>query len=151
MPLPYENATSGKDALNEIARTLEAFGASSFGSMEDYQTGDLIVQFAYRNRRVSLRANAKGYAEAWLRHHPWSSRRRYPEPEWRERALRQGRVAVYSILRDLIKAQITAIETGLLSFEAAFLGQIVLPSGETVHERITSEPERIGLPGREVG
>jgi hypothetical protein len=43
-------------------------------------------------------------------------------------------VAVYSILRDWIKGQVTAIETGILTFEGAFLGQILLPSGRTVLE-----------------
>lgn len=151
MSLPYENATSGKDALNEIARTLEAFGASSFGSMEDFAQGDLIIQFEYRGRRITARANAKGYAATWLRRNPWNSRRRITQREYEERALRQGRVAVYSILRDLIRAQITAVETGLLTFEAAFLGQIMLPGGETIYERVMSEPGRIGLPGLEGG
>ncbi len=43
-------------------------------------------------------------------------------------------VAAYSILRDWIKGQITAIETGVLSFEGAFLGQILLANGRTVIE-----------------
>jgi len=43
-------------------------------------------------------------------------------------------VAVYSILRDWIKGQVTAIETGILSFEAAFFAQVMLPNGRTVFE-----------------
>ena len=43
-------------------------------------------------------------------------------------------IAVYSILRDWIKGQVTAIETGILTFEGAFLGQILLGSGRTVLE-----------------
>ena len=46
-------------------------------------------------------------------------------------------VAVYSLLRDWIKGQVTAIECGILSFEGAFLGQILLPSGRTVLEHAT--------------
>ena len=52
------------------------------------------------------------------------------------RALQIGQTAVYSILRDWIKGQITAVEVGMLSFEGAFLGQLMLPTGETVLERI---------------
>jgi hypothetical protein len=48
-------------------------------------------------------------------------------------------VAVYSILRDWIKGQITAIQTGILSFEGAFLGQILLTSGKTVLEHVEAE------------
>jgi hypothetical protein len=35
--------------------------------------------------------------------------------------LRQGDVAVNSILRDWIKGQVTAVECGILSFEVVFL------------------------------
>lgn len=52
----------------------------------------------------------------------------------REKAMDVASVAVYSILRDWIKGQIMAIETGILSFEGAFLGQIMLPTGHTVLE-----------------
>jgi hypothetical protein len=54
------------------------------------------------------------------------------------------------ILRDWIKGQITAIETGILSFEGAFLGQILLPSGETVLERMT-QTGLLSLPKPEGG
>lgn len=47
-------------------------------------------------------------------------------------ALRVGSLAVYSILRDWIRGQVMAIETGILTFEGAFLGQIMLASGQTV-------------------
>lgn len=54
--------------------------------------------------------------------------------EHERKALEQGMVSIYSVLRDWIKGQITAVETGILSFEGAFLGQILLPSGRTVLE-----------------
>ena len=52
-------------------------------------------------------------------------------------AMQVASIAVFSILRDWIKGQITAIETGILSFEGAFLGQLMLPSGKTVLEAAT--------------
>jgi len=52
------------------------------------------------------------------------------------RVLQKGQIAIYSMLRDWLKGQCVAIETGMLSFDAAVLGQIMLPSGETVLERI---------------
>jgi hypothetical protein len=136
MPLPYENATTGKTAINEMQKILQGFGASSFGVMEEFDRGEVIVQFRWRERSVSIRASSKGYAAAWLKLHPWSSRRRVPLTDYERRALRIGQVAVYSILRDWIKGQVTAVEVGILSFEAAFLGQIMLRDGETVLERI---------------
>jgi hypothetical protein len=137
--LPYENATSGKNALLEMEKNLRAFGASRFGAMEDYDSGDLIVQFTWRNRDVSIRASGKGYAALWLTRHPWSYGMRTTKPDHERKALERGKVAIYSILRDWIKGQISAVETGILSFEGAFLGQIMLPSGETVLQRIEAE------------
>jgi hypothetical protein len=137
--LPYENATTGKAALAGIEKSLKAFGASKFGSMEDFDTGDLIVQFTWRSHNVTIRASGKGYAALWLKRHPWTYRMRKTRQQHEQHALDIGRVARFSILRDWIKGQITAVETGILSFEAAFLGQIMLTSGETVMERIERE------------
>lgn len=136
MPLPYENATSGKNAVAEMQSILRGFGASSFGVMEDFAAGTVIVQFEWRERRVSISASAKGYAAAWLRQHPWSPRVRASKIEHERKALQQAQVSVYSILRDWIKGQVTAVEVGMLSFEGAFLGQILLPTGESVLQRI---------------
>jgi hypothetical protein len=138
MPLPYENATSGKSAIGEMQKLLKTFGASSFGTMEDFAAGKVIVQFEWRERRVSIEASFKGYAAAWLRHHPHNPRyHRQSKVEYERRALSVGETAVWSILRDWIKGQLTAVEVGMLSFEGAFLGQILLPTGQTVFERIT--------------
>jgi hypothetical protein len=65
---------------------------------------------------VQIEASFEGYAAAWLRHHPYSPRMRITQAEYERRALEKGRVAVWSICRDLIKGQITAIETGILTF-----------------------------------
>lgn len=134
--LPYENATSGKAAVHDMQKILQTFGASSFGHMEDFDKGEVLVQFKWRERNVTIRASAKGYAAAWLRRHPWSYRMRGTKAEHERRALHIGQIAVYSILRDWIKGQITAVEVGMLSFEGAFLGQLMLANGETVLERI---------------
>lgn len=140
MPLPYENATTGKAAVDEMQRILRGFGATSFGVMEDFAKGEVMVQFTWRERRVSISANARGYAAAWLRHHPYNgSRRRITRQEHEQKALRQANVSVYSILRDWIKGQVTAVEVGMLSFEGAFLGQILLADGRTVLDRVTAD------------
>ena len=104
--------------------------------MENLDKGELLMQFEWRNRQGSIRASAKGYGAIWLRRRPHSRRMQTTKVECEPRALQKGQIAIYSILRDWIKGQITAVETGMLSFEAAFLGQIMLPSGETVLERI---------------
>lgn len=134
MPLPYENATSGERALGEIQKLLRGFGCNKFGSMIDDGDGTVLVQFEYRGRPVSVKASTKGYAAAWLKEHPYGARTRGTRQQHERKALDIASVAVYSILRDWIKGQITAVETGILTFEGAFLGQILLPTGRTVLE-----------------
>ncbi len=151
MTLPYSSATSGDKALGDLQKILRAFGCNRFGSMLDDDKGELLVQFSYRGRDISVKASSKGYAQAWLNQNPYSHRKRVTKTEWERRALEIGSIAIYSILRDWIKGQITAIETGVLSFEAAFLGQIMLPSGATVMEHVeqnkvlpTPDQKRLG-------
>lgn len=138
MSLPYENATSGAGALDEIRKVLTRFGCSRFGTMTDNELGELMVQFSYRGRDVTVKASYRGYAAAWLREHPYNpSRSRRSKIEHERRALDQAQISVCSVLRDWIKGQITAVEVGILTFEGAFLGQILLPSsGRTVLEAV---------------
>ena len=128
--LPYENATAGDKAIAECERILARFGCERFGTMTDNEGGFLNLQFDWRGRRVSVEASWKGYAALWLKAHPYSSRSRGRLVDHERKALEQAKVSVRSILRDWIKGQTMAIESGLLSFEAAFLGQMMLPSGE---------------------
>lgn len=136
--LPYESATSGERALREMQKLLRAFGCSKFGSMIDDAAGTLLVQFEYRGQPVSVQASTKGYAASWLRAHPHSSRSHSTLKQYQDKAMNIASMAVYSILRDWIKGQVAAIETGVLSFEGAFLGQLLLASGKTVLEHVTS-------------
>lgn len=134
MSLPYENATSGERALGDIQKLLRGFGCSKFGSMIDDGDGTVLVQFEYHGQPVHVKASTKGYAAAWLKEHPWTTRTKSTKVQHERKALDIASVAVYSILRDWIKGQITAIDTGILSFEGAFLGQLLLSSGKTVLE-----------------
>lgn len=136
MTLPYESATSGERALGEIQKLLRGFGCNKFGSMIDDSLGEVLVQFEFRGRQCSVKASIKGYAAAWLKEHPHSPRTRVTQAQHQKKAMDIASVAVYSILRDWIKGQITAIETGILTFEGAFLGQILLGTGKTVLEHV---------------
>jgi len=137
MALPYESSTSGERALGEIQKILRGFGCNKFGSMIDDVDGVVLVQFEYRGREISVKASIKGYAAAWLKaHKPKRSDRTNAQTRERERkAMQIASTAVYSILRDWLKGQITAIETGILSFDAAFMAQTMLPGkGMTMGE-----------------
>ncbi len=118
---------------------LKQFGCTKFATDEDFDTGELFIQFEHRGRMVSLTASAKGYAAAWLKENPWNSRRKTSKADHESKALDIGSTAVYSILRDWVKGQVTAIEIGMLSFDAAFLSHIMLPSGKRVIEHIEEQ------------
>lgn len=147
MTLPYENATSGERALGEIQKLLRGFGCNKFGSMIDDGDGTVLVQFEYRGRSISVKASINGYATAWLKEHPWGTRTRTTKDRHQSKAMGIASVAVYSILRDWIKGQITAIETGILTFEGAFLGQIMLPTGKTILEHVAAQKMLPSLEG----
>ena len=138
MKLPYETATSGDKALVDLQRTLAKFGCQSFGTMIDAEVGETIVQFKWKNRTVSLRASWKGYANAILKAHP---PRGYGTQRTKaiERANEQAKISVCSVLRDWTKGQITAVECGVMSFEAAFMPHMLLPSGERVIDRVQAD------------
>lgn len=76
MAMPYENATSGGAALEDIRKLLTKFGCARFGTMTDQERGELIVQFTYRGRDITAKASYKGYAAAWLKEHPYGPRTR---------------------------------------------------------------------------
>lgn len=139
MALPYSNATSGQNALADIQKMLRQFGCTKFATGEDFDTGELFIQFEHMGRMVNMKANSKGYAAAWLKENPWSQRRKSSRAQHEAKALEVGSVAVCSILRDWVKGQVTAIEIGMLTFEGAFLSHMLLPSGLSVIEHVQKE------------
>lgn len=136
MKLPYESATSGEKAMTEIQKILRKFNCSKFATGTDFDTGEVFVQFGHKGQLINLKVNAKNYAAAWLKENPWSSRRKCTKQAHESKALEIGGLAIYSLLRDWIKGQVTMIEIGCLSFEAAFLSHIMLPNGNVVIEEI---------------
>lgn len=137
MTLPYENASAGDRALGETQKLLREFGCSKFGTWVDDAAQEITLQFEYRGMTVSFKVSLKGYAQAWLKDNPYTSRMRCTKDEHYSKALGKANLAVYSIMRDYVKAQLTAIHCGILSFEAAFLSSIMLPNGRTIMEQVT--------------
>ena len=75
-----------------------------------------------------------------------SANHRTDRMRYQQRALQQGHLAVSSILRDWVKGQVTAIETGTLSFEDVFLPHMLTADGRRLVERL---PETGLLPPAE--
>lgn len=136
MGTPYATATSGGSARDEITKILRRFGCESVGFMDDFDKHEVLLAFTHRGRQVQLRASAKGWAQMFLKDNPWTHRRRGSKQDYDQAALRQGHIAVNSILRDWIKGQMTAVECGILSFEAVFMPYMLTSNGKTVLECI---------------
>lgn len=134
MTLPYAQATSGAKAREEIIKILRRFGCESVGFMDEFSTRSVLLAFMWRGVNVQLRASAQGWANAYLRENPWATRRHTTRAVWEDRALYQGMIAVDSILRDWVKGQVTAIETGILSFEHVFMPHMLTSDGTPLIE-----------------
>jgi hypothetical protein len=109
-------------------KILRGFGCERIGFADDFEKGEVALAFEHHGRAVQLRANAKGWAQLYLKRNPHLNA---------ERALRQGHVAVNSALRDWVKGQVTMIECGILSFEAVFMPYMLTSDGRTVVERLS--------------
>ena len=132
---PYASASTGQKAREEISRILRGFGCASIGFMDDYEKHEVLLAFTHRGRQVQLRASAKGWAQLFLKAKPWTGQRGLSRVAYEQAALQQGHIAVNSILRDWIRGQVTAIECGVLSFEAVFFSHMITASGQTMLER----------------
>lgn len=135
MGVPYARATSGASARDEITKVLRRFGCESVGFMDDFEKHDVLLVFTHRGRPIQLRASAKGWAQMFLKQEPYTHRRK-SRTDYEQGALRQGHVAVNSILRDWIKGQVTAVECGILSFEAVFMPYMITADGRPLIERL---------------
>jgi len=135
--IPYAQAGNNIRAREETRKLLLNFGCQSIGFTDDTTRGDVLLQFDHRGQHVQVRASANGWAAMWLKKNPWNRTRRSTRQEWEQKALRQGLVAVDSMIRDWIKGQVTAIEAGMLSFEVAFMPYMLTSDGRTMAERIT--------------
>ena len=137
--LPYENSTSGKNALEEIQKILKQFGCSKFAAGEDFENGTVFIQFEYRGHLVNLKASTTGYAQKWLKSNPWNHRKKSSSGEWELKAKEIAGIAVYSILRDWVKSQTTLIETGITDFESVFLAYVIVQDGRSIMEHIRQD------------
>jgi hypothetical protein len=133
---PYSRATGGRHARDVIVTLLRDAGCSSIGFMDNFATHELILQFEHRGRRIMMRVSAKGWAAMHLKQWPYPARCKRTRDLYEADALKQGYVALPSILRDWIKGQITAIECGVFSFDTAFMPYMLLENGQTVAERV---------------
>ena len=144
--MPYERATSGAAAREEVVRILRRFGCESVGYMDDFANSKVLLQFTWRGNRVSFEASAAGWANAYMRNKPYTSRTRGTKADYERRVLNQGLIAVDSILRDWVKGQMTAVECGIMSFADVIMPYVLLPDGRRLidhaQEKLLPPPQK---------
>lgn len=136
MTVPYAGATSGASARAEITKLLQRFGCESVGFMDSFSDHSVLLAFKHRGRDVQLKASANGWAQMYLKENPWNAKRKSKRHEYEQAALQQGLIAINSILRDWVKGQLTAVECGILSFEAVFMPHMLTNDGRPLIERV---------------
>lgn len=112
---------------DEIERTLTRFGASTFAY--GWQADRAVIQFAVDDRQVRFEVPLPERDERRFTHTA-TGQRRAPaaiEKEWEQGVRQRWRALLLTI-----KAKLEAIESGIETFEQAFLAWVVLPDGRTV-------------------
>ena len=138
--IPYETATSTRSQDETKKLLLEKLGCEEAGYYDKPATHEIMLQFKRRGCAVQIQVSAKGWAALYLKRHPWNYSRHGTRQQHEEAALKQGQIAANSMLRDWIKGQVTAIESGILSFEAVFMPFMLTSDGRPLHERINELP-----------
>jgi hypothetical protein len=150
--VPYASATSDMKAREETKKLLRRFGCEEIGISDNYERHEILLYFRHHGREIRLTVPAKGWAQMYLKAKPWTYRHRSQRVEYEQAALRQGQIAANSMLRDWIKGQLTAIESGMLQFEAVFMPYMLTADGRTVMEHAAEllpkpdEPKVVALP-----
>ncbi len=124
----------------EIEGLLEKYGAESFLTGWDKDKGRSFVAFQYQGRpyRIEVPIPSVENKDFWQ------------TPAGKKRTEAQARSAHNQVCMSrwramllMLKANLEAVDLGLLSFEAAFLGQAMIPGGQTVAEALLPQLDRI--------
>jgi hypothetical protein len=119
---------SSERSRAEIERTLQRYGADSFGY--GWEGPRAVVGFRLRGRMIRLTVPLPDKHDERFALTPTGRRRRRPEQalvEW-ELACRQR----WRALALIIKAKLEAVECGVTTLEEEFLAYTLLPDGSTV-------------------
>ncbi|HEX7852293.1 MAG TPA: hypothetical protein VF503_01195 [Sphingobium sp.] len=119
-----------EQSIAEIIGMCRRAGASQIGQMED--EGEFVIMFRLDGRSMKFTVPlATSYAGP-ERH---ANNRLVDQVQWVEQRNRQKGRALMLV----IKAKLESVESGVETFEQAFLANIVTGTGQTVHERISDQ------------
>ena len=133
----YADSTnvSPENTRAEIERILRRYGATEFA----YATkgGKAMIGFKAHDRYIKILLPVPDINNREFQFTPARKQKRSPQEA--EKVWEQACKQRWRALSLLIKAKLEAIESGIVTFEAEFEANTVLPNGQTVHEFIQSQ------------
>ena len=123
---------------DEIERTLERFGATGQIWARDDEIGQVIIAFKRKARGYKFIIKLPPLSD--FRFTPKMTYERTPKQmaDMRDAETRRR----FRSLANYIKALMDAIDTGIIKAEEALLPYQMLPSGETVYQRVQEQIDR---------
>lgn len=136
MPGEYasETVVPVSRSLEEIKRTLIRFGVNRDTFAYAEQGRNVAIQFDFDRRQVRLVMQLPDRASYRLDKRGYIRTDSAIDRDW-EQACRQR----WRTLAAAIKAKLAMIDDGISTFEREFLADLLLPSGETIGERLAPE------------
>lgn len=121
---------------DEIERTLQRYGADAFAYATT--TGRAMIEFSAHGRRIRFLLPLPDATDRLFTQTPTGQKRNAATAKSEhKKAVRQA----WRALALLVKAQLEAVEAGIVTFEVAFLPYTVLPSGRTVADDVEPQVE----------
>ncbi len=114
----------------ELKRTLARYGADEIITGSSARHKVAMVQFRYKDLPLEIRIPLPDPDDAKFAYTPAGKRERSEDERLRE--WEKGCRQQWRILLLLIKAQLEAVENGLLKAHEAFLPFLLLPNGQTM-------------------
>jgi hypothetical protein len=142
MKYASETSVSVERSKAEIERLLQRYGAREFA--HGWRTDKAVIQFSMQSRCVRFVLPLPDKADFAKT----PSGRRMRNDADTLRAWEQGCRQRWRALALCIKAKLESVESGIETFDDAFLGQVVMPSGKTISEEITPMIERAYATGK---
>lgn len=145
MAYAEKTSVSVEKTESEIKSTLRRYGATSFASFEE--VGRAMLAFEMNGRRIIFRLplpdrNSTQFTRYVRRSIPYSRTTTEAEKLW-EQACRSRWRALFLC----IKAKLESIESGIETFDDAFLAHIQMPDGRSVGDHVKPKIEQSYLTG----
>lgn len=132
-------SVSVERSMNELRRMLRRYGADAFGHTEQAMPdGREVIQIAFRYSGWNVRFRLPMPSREPYRYTATGRERDNSaiEKDWERECRRMWRAMVL-----VVKAKLEGVESGILTFQEAFLGDFVTPGGVTVSEWLIPQIE----------